>query len=204
MKNTLTKPLLIGGIAGPVIFTLLTIICGSLRPGYNHLHNFISELGASTTPNSQLMNLLGFIPTGISFMAFGLGLWMAVPAKKKLKLASALMFIFGLGVMLAGFFSCDVGCPLNGTTEAVVHDRVSLVAFFSAITAMFLFGSFFKGSNKNLSVYSKFSAVATLLFLAAMILSYPFEALSGLWQRLMLLSIFLWSSIVAIRILRKS
>ncbi len=201
MKITAAKILILGGIAGPVLFTLVTIICAALRPGYNHLYDFISELGASGTPNAVLMNSLGFIPGGLMFSLFGLGLLLSGYQGGKFKAGSVLIIVFGLGVATAGIFSCDVGCPINGTTEAVVHDRVSLVAFFSSITAMFLFGSSFKKTTSfhNLALYSKLSGAFTLLFLVIMILSYPSETLSGLWQRLMLGTIFLWSGVVAYR-----
>lgn len=205
MKKEVGRFLILGGIAGPILFTIVTIICGALRPDYNHLYDFISELGASGTPNSLLMNSLGFIPGGLLFSLFGIGLVSLSPQDRKFKIASVLFVIFGLGVATAGIFSCDVGCPLNGTTEAVVHDRVSLVAFFSSITAMFLFGSSFKktASFQNLALYSKLSGVFTLLFLVIMILSYPSETLSGLWQRLMLGTIFLWTMIISYRVFKK-
>jgi hypothetical protein len=38
--------LALGGVAGPVLFTTLVIVCAALRPGYSHLYPFMSELGA--------------------------------------------------------------------------------------------------------------------------------------------------------------
>lgn len=65
------KFLSLGGVAGPVLFTSVTLVCASLRPGYGHISQFISELGASGTPHALLMNLAGFIPSGLMLAALG-------------------------------------------------------------------------------------------------------------------------------------
>ena len=58
------RTLALGGVAGPILFTAVTIMCAALRPGYGHFRNLISELGAHGTANATLMNYAGFIPAG--------------------------------------------------------------------------------------------------------------------------------------------
>ncbi|MDH4092099.1 MAG: DUF998 domain-containing protein, partial [Cyclobacteriaceae bacterium] len=79
MEKTSFKFLALGGIAGPVLFTTVTLICASLRPGFNHVSQFISELGATGTPNARLMNFAGFMPSGAMIAAFGVSLVMLLP-----------------------------------------------------------------------------------------------------------------------------
>jgi hypothetical protein len=82
------------------------VLCGTLRPGYSHAAQFISELGAAGTPHAALMNLGGFIPSGL------------------------LIGIFGAGLALAGGFPCAPGCPQDAPTA---HDGLSIAAFLAAI-----------------------------------------------------------------------
>ncbi len=61
MKQSNIKFLALGGITGPILFTLVTIISASLRSDYSHVSQYISELGATGTTNAHLMNFAGFI-----------------------------------------------------------------------------------------------------------------------------------------------
>lgn len=190
----------LGGLLGPILFTITIIICGSWRVDYSHLHNFISELGATNTSNYQLMNFLGFIPSGIFLCLFGISLLIITPKSFKSKIGSALIIIFGIGVMLAGIFSCDQGCPPIGSLESTVHDRVSAIAFMSAIAGISLLGLTFRKltSFKNLSTYSILSGIIAALFLITMISTFESRVYTGLWQRLLLLTIFIWTSIMGL------
>src|SRR5215217_7662438 len=61
----------LAGLTGPLLFTIITLICSSLRPNYDHMNEFISELGATGTSHADLMNFAGFIPSGILMATFG-------------------------------------------------------------------------------------------------------------------------------------
>ncbi|WP_430682209.1 DUF998 domain-containing protein [Maribacter halichondriae] len=68
-------------------FTIAVIVSASLRTDYDHLHNFISELGATETANESLMNFFGFVPSGLLIDLFGLSLFLLLPKKQCQKLA---------------------------------------------------------------------------------------------------------------------
>jgi hypothetical protein len=112
--------------------------------------------------------------------------------------------IFGLGMMLAGIFSCDPGCPSVGSMESIIHDRVSAITFISAILGILLLGISFKKMNsfRNISHYTIITGFISLIFLIIMISSFESRNLTGLWQRLLLLSIFLWTIIVGLRVFK--
>jgi len=61
-KNNSIVYLPLAGIAGPVQSTIIIVICSTLRPGYDHIDQFISDLGATGTSHADLMNFAGFIP----------------------------------------------------------------------------------------------------------------------------------------------
>jgi len=195
------KLAVLGGIVGPILFTVVVIISSSLRTDYNHLHNFISELGATETANDILMNFLGFVPSGLLIGLFGLSLLLFLPKKTMPKIGALLIMVFGLGMAVAGLFSCDAGCPPNGSMESIIHDRVSAVTFISAILGILLLGFSFRKIEmyRGIARYSIVSGIISAILLVTMISSFESKNFTGLWQRLLLLSIFIWTSITAIR-----
>ena len=188
-----------GGIAGPILFTLVVMICASLRPGYDHISYFISELGATGTSKAALMNFAGFLPTGILITVFGISLIKFFPKRFLVRTGSVLIIIFGLGITAAGFFSCDPGCPRNGSLENNIHDRLSGLIFLGTATSILLMGIAFRSLPlwRMYWVYSVISSFFAYIFLAALINSLDSYTYTGLWQRLLLLTIFLWTIVIA-------
>ena len=140
MKRNTLSVLALGGLLGPALFTLVTVISAELRPDYNHIHEFISALGASETANQQLMNFAGFIPSGILIALFGISLFIGLPKPLLSKIGSLLIIVFGLGMVTAGIYSCDPGCLADGTAESIIHGKVSAITFPSAILGILLLG----------------------------------------------------------------
>ena len=138
----------LGGLYGPVLFFSMTLICASLRPDYSHLHDFISELGASGTTNAHLMNYAGFIPSGILILLFGYHMLLRLPNTFTSKIGALLIFSFGLGMITAGIFSCDAGCLPGGSTQALLHHRVSSLTFPAGILGILLLGFSFRDQSK--------------------------------------------------------
>lgn len=66
MSKSGTRPdstqrlLAICGIIGPILYTIVVITLGLLRPSYNHVTQLISELGEAGSPNAIIMNTAGF------------------------------------------------------------------------------------------------------------------------------------------------
>jgi hypothetical membrane protein len=190
--------LTLGGIIGPVLFTSAILICASLRPNYNHASQFISELGATGSPNADLMNYLGFIPSGLMILSFGLSLLILIPKSRTSIIGSVLVALFGIGMIVVGFFSCDIGCPREGSFENMIHDQISGPSFLSVIIGILLLGISFRKHTllRNLWVYSVVTGLISFGFMAGLINSIESNYLIGLWQRMLLGTIFLWCGIV--------
>ena len=193
----------LAGVAGPLQSTIVIVICSTLRADYNHVDQFISDLGATGTSHADLMNFAGFIPSGVIMAAFGTALWMLLPKHILGRIGASLIILFAIGLIIAGIFSCDPGCPQQGgSVENSIHDAIAGPMFLSAITGLLLFGiSFRKFSGwKRLSNYSLISAVLCYGFFVLLISSLESRNLTGIWQRLILLTIFLWCGIVGIKL----
>lgn len=194
----------IAGIIGSILFTTITLLSGYLQTDYNPINNFVSELGATYSSTELLMNYVGFIPSGILFSLFGLSLLIIFSKKLSSRIGALLIMIFGIGMTLAGIFSCDLGCPSIGTIESIIHDRVSAVTFISAILGILLLGFSFKKMSdfRNIAVYTILTGFISLILLIIMINSFDSRNLTGLWQRLLLLSIFTWTIIIGLRVFK--
>ena len=186
---------------GAILFTTITFLCGFLQADYNPLNDFVSELGATNSSTELLMNYAGFIPSGILFTLFGFSVLVNFPKKLGLKVGAILIMLFGIGMTMAGIFSCDPGCPSIGLLESTIHDRVSAITFISAIVGIILLGFSFKKISyfESISIYTILTGFIALIFLILMINSFESRNLTGLWQRLLLLTIFLWSIIIGFR-----
>ena len=204
MKRNYLRSLGLCGVAGPALFTLTTIVCSSMRPDYNHISDLISELGATGTPHAQLMNFAGFIPAGAMAVCFGITLFFVLPKRILTRIGAALFTMFGLGVIVQGLFSCDPGCPIKGSMEHTVHDQVAGPTFLCAIIGALLLGiSFRKFSEwRKLWIFTVLSAAVSLCFLVGVIITFETRTLTGLWQRLLVLTLFAWMAIFGLHILK--
>ena len=198
------RTLALGGITGPILFTAVTIICAAVRPGYDHFRNLISELGAHGTANATLMNYAGFIPAGIMMVAFGVALSRTLPSTRLNATAAALIMIFGVGVLTSGIFSCDPGCPADGSLENMIHDRIAPIAFLSLIIGVAILGFQFRRTPNwsQLARYSLLTSAAALICMIALILSFNTRTQTGLWQRLMLGALFVWCARIGLNAYR--
>jgi hypothetical membrane protein len=197
----------LGGVAGPVLFTVVVIICGALRPDYSHATQFISELGARGTSRAALMNFAGFVPTGMLLASFGVSLAFLLPRRPVSVLAAACMTFFGVGLTFAGIYSCDPGCPHhNASWEATLHERVSAVTFLFGIGGSALLAYHFRGLTiwNVLWPYSAITSAVALGFLIASAASVESRSFTGLWQRLFIGTLYLWCMVVSLRVFRCS
>lgn len=191
----------LGGVLGPVLFSTVVIVAASYRPGYSHIRQFISELGATGSENAALMNYAGFLLGGLLIASFGVSLLGKLPNNRTTRIASVLVSLFGLGVAASGLVSCDIGCPQgSGTTENLVHNAIGPIAFLSLIAATLVLGIYwwYEHNGRVLASYSVCTGVASLLSLALLVASLEAREMTGLWQRILLGLLFCWCIVVAL------
>ena len=190
--------LALGGLAGPVLFVSLILLCGALRPGYSHVTQFISELGERGGSHAALMNFLGFIPTGILLAVFGVSLAYLFPRTSLSLAAAILLVVYGLGITGAGLYSCDPGCPSRDLSfEATMHRVVSISAFIAGILGIRSLGAW-----RSWWRYSAVSSVMALVFLVVVGVTEQSRVFTGVWQRLSMVTMDLWCAVVGLRVFR--
>lgn len=206
-ETTVRRLMLAGGIAGPVLFSLASIIFGALRPGYDPVDQFISELGETGGLHAPLMNVLGFMGGGAMMLLFAIALWQSLPRSALTTIGSLLIAVFAVNVFGAGVWSCDVGCPTsNGSPEQRMHDLVSVIAFPALILGALTWSIWFlrRPEWRAFGVYSLITGLAAIGLLVAMIASEATRESTGLLQRLFLLVLFVWMASLAYRLLRRN
>lgn len=192
----------LGGVIGPFVFAIVTIVAASMRPDYLHVRNFISELGATGTANAALMNYAGFIPGGLLIASLGLALFRLLPRGWVAVAGAVLVGLFGIGVAMSGVVSCDPGCPQgSGSTANIVHNTIAPLAFICLIVASVILGVRWRSDRqmRNIAVYSITTGVLGLVFLGILVSSLESRELTGLWQRLLLLVLFSWCVVVGLK-----
>jgi hypothetical membrane protein len=196
------RVLALGGVAGPVLFSALVIVCGALRPGYDHATQFISELGETGSPHASLMNFAGFVPSGLLLAAFGASLAWRLPRTGLSLVGAVLVAGFGLGIAGAGVYSCDPGCPRQGmSAEATLHHVVSVLAFLAGVLGLAVWAYRFRrlAAWRSLWGYTAASGAAALVLLLVLNASVETRWFTGIWQRLFLATLFLWCAVVGVR-----
>lgn len=180
------RVLLFFGVLTPILFIGIIILLGALFPGYNHLINHISELGALDSPVAGIMNPLGFMLTGILVVLFSIGLYRAVDFGLVGKLAILCLVIAGIFLSALGFFPCDPQC-INISPIARMHDTFSQFLFIALIAAFFLF-TFDSHPDESFRKFSRFSfVVAIILAVLGYIDLYIETPIPGFTQRIMVI-----------------
>lgn len=94
---------------------MLTLLGGLFTPGYSHVSQFISELGASQAAHEYPVRLIGFLPAGVTLLAF---CWFAHRALPKASLTSAAL------IALAGLLTLSPTSSLVGLSQRAVEVAV--------------------------------------------------------------------------------
>ena len=191
---------LVAGIGPGLIFGSAVVACGALRPGYSHLHQLMSELGATNSPNAMLMNAAGFVAPGLLLVLFAVILAKRFTLSRSFWSISGCLLIglFGAGLALAGVFPCDAGCPASWDSVGQArHNAASVVTFGAAIWAPAVWAPVLRreGSASGLPIFSATAAGLAAVFATLMVLAPESRQFVGLWQRLFLGVVLVWCGV---------
>lgn len=194
------------GIIGPIWFTILVVILGSIRPGYSHLTQAISELGEVGAPNAMIQNI-NFLVLGLLTLAFAFGLDRGVGGGEGSKSGPALLGVFAVVALMGNaFLPCDPGCDFV-TVTGTLHNVTGLTGFLAFIAATLIISRRLMNdpSWQGYTSYSLASGGLAAAFLVIWILSPgALPSLSGMFQTLMVGVVLLWIAVMATRLLRLS
>ena len=203
MKVALYRFGILCGLSAPLMWASAIILCGSLTPGYSHLTQYISELGARGVSTELLMRYTGFVPTGLMHAAFAASLYVAFKESKLASVAAALLALNGIGRVVAGLFPCEPGCAVPRVLlSQKLHSLAAGFGFFALIGAAILWGVVARRDKRlgGLRLYSIATGLLGLLFLLLMSWSAEQRAGTGLYERLSTGVLSMWVFVLAARL----
>jgi len=150
-----------------------TLYFASLRPGYRHMSNTISELGEIGVPQAHLVAFGFFLPVGLLVW---LAIWLAHRHSHRPGQDTSLVLLalsgLGTGYVLAAFFPCDPGGPLFGSWRTMVHNTAGLIDYGGTALGFFLFCRYC-ARHKMRTQAVTFGIAAALGLLAMVLLGLP-------------------------------
>lgn len=194
-----SRVLLVTGIAAPIVLGLAVFLGGSLYPGYSHVSQFISELGATGAPFPSILNFGGLIPAGALTLAFALAMHWRYRSGTTLTISCALVALAGLSQLIAGVFPCDPGCSFEAMSRsAQIHALAAFSASFSRFLAPLLFAVANRAKHARLFWSSLLLGAGALAALAVGSQQGADSPYVGVLQRIHVALFFTWVLIVAI------
>jgi len=198
------RTLALGGVIGPVLFTVLVILQGLLIPAYSHVRLPISALEAWPTGWIQRLN---FWVAGFLNIAFAYALHLTVQPARRGAVGVPLLVIGGIGLVLAGLFPWVM---VNGVaTETAPHVAGAITTFAATGLGWLMFSRRMSADRqwRDLSTYTMATAIAVLvLFITVGFFAVdegtPLHPWAGLLQRILCAVWFTLLIVLAIRLRR--
>jgi hypothetical membrane protein len=191
------------GILGPVLMVLKVIVLGALHPGYKHLRQTVSELGASGAPYA-LASRVASILAGLLIMAFAYGLHRGMTEGRGSPTGPILLALF------AAFAQVGTAIfPLDATGQETVnemlHGLLGTIGPIAFIIAAFALSKRFEADRRwrRLAAYSSLTG---FLVIVAILINVVGGSVLPDWagglQRLLIGLVQLYIFILAVQLFR--
>lgn len=179
-------------LAGVVVLLLYAIIGGASYPGYSHVSQYLSELGAVGAPHAELVSWAGFFVFGVLIIIFSISALLALPAAWRSPLGFAGLLLYALGSVQAAFFPCDPGCSgPDPSLSQVLHTALGGISYLSGLIGLLILGLAARrwDGGKHLAVLGIGGGVIGMIAFAGLDPSNPWL---GLAQRVLEACINVW------------
>lgn len=116
----------------------MLLIAGALKPGYSHLSQYISELGASGSAHAVSISWLGFVPFGV---LAAIALWMIAPHAPVRGISRCGYWLLAcepLAWIGSALAPCDLGCPDSGSGSQLLHSALGLLTYLGTALGLLL------------------------------------------------------------------
>jgi hypothetical protein len=122
------------------LWFLITVICGGIAyENYNHMSQFIIELGATGTYTGASINYIGFIPTQLIILLFIIICAHKLPRSSLNTVGLLLLCVYTFSLTIAAIFPCDYECrPQTPSTSHMIHIASAIPAYLSGAMAIFI------------------------------------------------------------------
>ena len=210
MNRSTARFLAWAAVIAQALFVCSWIVVGALDEGYSHLEQGVSELGARTAGYPVIANA-AIVLLGASFIAVGLALLAALPARPSRLAAVGLFGTSGVALALGGVFplDCAMSDPsceslwrtgrLSWQHEAHLLAELASLAFF-VLTPFAIARTLWPSPASAAALYAGVFGVAFAV-LVVVLPGWSDGVAAGLVQRVALAVGHLWVVIVATGVL---
>ena len=195
------------GILGTVLFTFSFMLNGSLRPGYDPVHMYVSELSIGSEGWIQIMSFMLF---GIALFLFALGLKAVFPTGRASRSGPILLMAIGIGYFLSGPFVTDPAAMFDNqqTLHGVLHGIFGAFVFSLSAAVCFVYWRRFRIDEawKSLSIFSLICGIVVSALIVCMKIGQLQDGLLSDWagvvQRICLITSYIWIFTVSAKMSR--
>ncbi|HZW44062.1 MAG TPA: DUF998 domain-containing protein [Dermatophilaceae bacterium] len=198
----MTNALLIIGVATTLVFLVVVIVEGTLRPNYNPSYHMVSALSSGGRGWVQVSN---FLQMGIGMLAFSV----AINQTLDTVVGSALVAVFGAGAIASGLFSMDPsfgyppgsppGMPSRPTWQHQIHGAAGAIMFLAIFGACLAIAGRLDGGWRIYTLATAGLGIA--LTVSTMVASLRDASKTGLIQRALIFVYWTWIALLGIHLL---
>ena len=201
--DNISRFLLLCGVFAPIIMMVIIISLGQITPDYNPISDTISQMGTPERPYAIVLNG-GYVIYGILMGLAAYGLYRSISSATTAKRLAILLGIHAIGTMLLGVFPDSLDLLPKHFTNDFIHNTVSVISYLPLLIGIFIFRRIAR-QEKALRVAGIFGlvVVAINLPMPTTTILEPLKPISGLLQRLLSGSSFLWLALTFILLYRK-
>jgi hypothetical protein len=200
------------GMLGPGLFVVIFTLEGWLRPGYEPLKMYVSELSLGARGWIQIVN---FVLFGLLLLVFTRGVAAEFQSGKASRGGANLLTILAICFLLSGPFVMDpAGTPRNQMTlHGTLHGILGGIVFILMPISCFLFLRRFREDPKWQFLQSWTLVLGTISAAGVLLLTIAtkspdtqsiFTDWLGLIQRTAIVPFMIWLFIFALGLLRQS
>jgi hypothetical protein len=183
-------------------------LLGTWSPGYKPFLQAMSDLGHEGSPVARLVST-GWVIMGLMFIIFGYGFYRAFFHYSKMaRTAGWMLALYGIGEGLGSGLIPGSPGKVFQTPRSIFHSLLGGVGVLAAILLPFIIKKMFNARKSSaLYWYSWFTTVSGVLFFTLFSISNFYHpegnwiSYLGLWQRLFLLTYYLFFIFLAILML---
>ncbi|MFP2907793.1 DUF998 domain-containing protein [Pyxidicoccus sp. 3LFB2] len=178
-----------------------TLAGGLAYPGYDHLRQYISELGATGADTGQAVSL-AFMASGTLLAAFWLMCARLFPKSPLLTVGFGLSALNGLGLFFGGVFRCDFECSLASPSKAaMLHELLGGLGYLAGLVGLLVIGLAMRSRPAGRGLFSVALVCGVPAFMASLLIDPAFE-FHGAAQRVLELALGVWTVAVALSVRR--
>jgi hypothetical protein len=153
----------LGGMIGPILYTLIWILGGILQPGYSHIRDDVSSLMAVGAPNKKLFDIMQLTNIFLVIIFFGNLHWVLDGGQGSILGPACFVLTSLINIPVVLFYPLDEGGGIDSPT-AQMH--VKLVMAMAVLGAVGMLAMWHRLSNAEGWVWFGLYSLVTFVFTA--------------------------------------